>query len=237
MNESPLFVKQSQGYCHCCRVNTTFHSNHVWLRDNYLCLNCGSLPRERHLQSVLDISFPGWEKTEIHESSPSNNLLKQFCGRNYSCSQLPNGDESIVDERSVLLENLEFLSFPDDTFDLFITKDVLEHVFNPDIAVREIMRVLKPGGAHVFTTPKHKSLEKSSPRASLVDGVVVFLKEESYHGNPVGDGRSLVTWDFGDDFGNLLLGWSGLETATIVPKINDFGIEGEYLEVFVTRKI
>ena len=57
------------------------------------------------------------------------------------------------------------------------------------------MRVLKPGGAHVFTTPIHKGLAKSYPRATLIEGQVVNLKEENYHGNPVGDGRSLVTLD------------------------------------------
>ena len=128
------FSKSTSGYCHCCRELSSFHSTHVWLRDNYLCIKCGSLPRERHLQYVFDTSFTGWESKEIHESSPSNNLIGQFCGRNYSCSQLPGGDGLVSEKIGTLNENLEFLSFQDDTFDLFITKDVLEHVFNPAIA-------------------------------------------------------------------------------------------------------
>ena len=126
MNNTEAYFKSSSGYCHCCRGESTFHSNHAWLRDYYLCLKCGSLPRERHLQHILDTSFEGWENREIHESSPSNNLIGQFCGRNYSYSQLPDGDGLINEGIRALEENLEFLSFPENTFDLFITKDVLD---------------------------------------------------------------------------------------------------------------
>jgi 2-polyprenyl-3-methyl-5-hydroxy-6-metoxy-1,4-benzoquinol methylase len=45
------------------------------------------------------------------------------------------------------------LTFGDETFDLTITQDVMEHVFNPEKAFQEIMRTTKSGGAHVFTTP------------------------------------------------------------------------------------
>jgi SAM-dependent methyltransferase len=133
-------------------------------------------------------------------------------------------------------ENLEELTFDNETFDLFVTQDVFEHIFNPDRAAREIMRVLKPGGAHVFTAPKHKGLVKSYPRATLSNGQVVNILEEVYHGNPVGDGRALVTWDYGDDFEILVSEWSGSPTITYVTRDRHLGIDGEYLEVFVTRK-
>lgn len=32
-------------------------------------------------------------------------------------------------------------------------EEILEHVLRPDLAVREIARVLRFGGAHVFTVP------------------------------------------------------------------------------------
>jgi hypothetical protein len=132
---------------------------------------------------------------------------------------------------------LESLTFEDNTFDLFITQDVFEHIFNPNLAAQEIMRVLKPGGVHVFTAPKHKGLSKSHPRALLEDGKIKYLMEESYHGNPVGDGRALVTWDYGDDFEHLIFNWTKAATTTYVTRDRELGIDGEYLEVFVTRKI
>jgi SAM-dependent methyltransferase len=47
-------------------------------------------------------------------------------------------------------ENLESLSLPTASCDLIVTQDVLEHIFDVDAAVREIARVLRPGGAHVL---------------------------------------------------------------------------------------
>jgi ubiquinone/menaquinone biosynthesis C-methylase UbiE len=45
------------------------------------------------------------------------------------------------------------LLVPDNTFDLIICTEVLEHVSNPFAAVAEINRMLKPGGQVYVTTP------------------------------------------------------------------------------------
>lgn len=44
------------------------------------------------------------------------------------------------------------LPFPDNTFDLVYSQAVLEHVTDPALAIREMVRVLKPGGTfHCIT--------------------------------------------------------------------------------------
>jgi SAM-dependent methyltransferase len=228
-------VAENEGYCHCCRSDTKFVSKHTWLRDNYRCVKCYSIPRQRHIQYILDKSFSGWEASKIHESSPSNNFISRYC-KSYSVSQffsdLKYGDE----KNGVRCESLECLTFADETFDFFITQDVFEHIFNPDIAAKEIMRVLKPGGIHIFTAPKHKGTKKSYPRARLVDGSVQHLLEENYHDNPIGDGRSLVTWDYGDDFEYLLFKWTNCPVTSYLTRDRSLGIDGEYLDVFVVAK-
>jgi SAM-dependent methyltransferase len=223
------------GYCHCCRAEATFSIEGPWLRDEYRCLTCGSIPRQRHLQYVLDTYFVGWEQARMHESSPSNGLLSAQ-STDYSASQFFDRVPLGSSYRGVRCENLEQLTFADETFDLFITQDVFEHVFNPDRALRDIMRVLKPGGAHVFTAPKHRHVARSYPRARLVDGQVEYLMEQVYHGNPIGDGRSLVTWDYGHDVEHLMAQWCGYPPVTYVTRDRRLGIDGEYLEVFVIRK-
>ena len=45
------------------------------------------------------------------------------------------------------------LDYPDDTFDLVTSIEVLEHITELDQALKEIGRVLKPGGRFAFTTP------------------------------------------------------------------------------------
>ena len=71
-------------------------------------------------------------------------LDKPICSRyfdNIEYGSLHNG---------VRCENLENLTFADEVFDIFITKDVFEHILAPDKAYREIWRVLKPGGVHIL---------------------------------------------------------------------------------------
>lgn len=97
-------------------------------------------------------------------------------------------------------ENLESLTFQDNTFDLFVTQDVFEHVANPEKAFREIGRVLKPGGRHVFTMPWYPNLVNTIQRARISEGVIEYLEEPIYHGNPVDENGSLVTFDWGSDF-------------------------------------
>ena len=128
------------------------------------------------------------------------------------------------------------LTFPDATFDLFVTQDVLEHVVRPDRALADITRVLKPGGAHVFTTPKHKDLVQSRPRVHPQGTGIRHILDPVFHGSPIGDGRSLVTWDYGADFESLAYRWSGYLVSSYVLRDRRYGIDGEFLEVFVMVK-
>lgn len=229
------FELTNTGYCHCCRITTSFYSKNSWLRDYYYCSNCHSVPRQRHIQYILDSNFLNWENLSIHESSPSNNLISRYC-TNYSSSQflenIPYGEI----ENGVKCENLEDLTFSDNSFDLFITQDVFEHLNDPIKASSEIIRVLKPGGSHIFTVPKYSNISVSYPRIELDNGTIKHIHEPMYHGNPVGDGRSLVTWDYGLDFESLVHDWTNYDTQTFITKNWDLGIQGEFLEVFVTTK-
>ncbi|MET0604265.1 MAG: class I SAM-dependent methyltransferase [Baekduia sp.] len=52
-----------------------------------------------------------------------------------------------------LIEDAGSLPFDDDTFDGIVMVEVLEHLFEPQVAAREILRVLKPGGTFFATVP------------------------------------------------------------------------------------
>lgn len=223
------------GYCAICMADTVFSSRHEWLRDHYTCLKCKSIPRQRAIIHVLNYFRPEWRSLNIHESSPSFDFFAKQC-TSYSFSFFYENVPIGTTKDGNRCENLEAMTFPDESFDLFLTQDVLEHVFHPDRALAEIMRVLRPGGAHVFTTPKHKHLLKSQRRAALVDGQVEHLHEPSYHGSPIGDCRSLVTWDYGADFDDLIQEWSGYCTSNFIIRDRSLGIDGEYLDVFVVQK-
>jgi SAM-dependent methyltransferase len=226
----------NDGYCHACRQQTFFQIHNAWLRDHYECTKCGSTPRLRHVSHVLDTLFPSWPKQQLHESSPSNGLLARFC-TGYSSSQFLPGVPRGTAKGGLRSEDLEALTYADGTFDLFVTQDVMEHVFRPERAFCEILRVLKTGGAHVFTTPLHRTFPVSRQRARMDGDTVVHLDEPAYHGNPVGDGRALVTWDWGQDLEHRIFQWTGAFTMRILTRDRALGLDGEFLEVFVTRKL
>lgn len=58
----------------------------------------------------------------------------------------------------VLREPIERCGFADDSFDAVILAAVLEHLYDPDATVREIARVLRPGGAFFVDVPNEAGL-------------------------------------------------------------------------------
>lgn len=76
--------------------------------------------------------------------------------------------------------DIEQLPFPDESFCLVTANMVVEHVANPEKVLREVFRVLAPGGQFLFHTPNAKYFEVAIARrmpsaltatvASLLDG-------------------------------------------------------------------
>jgi 2-polyprenyl-3-methyl-5-hydroxy-6-metoxy-1,4-benzoquinol methylase/GT2 family glycosyltransferase len=89
--------------------------------------------------------------------------------------------------RNITNQNLEELTFADNTFDIVITSDVMEHVRLDDKAHQEIKRVLKPGGAYLFTVPHFRQTRETLVRVAVVDPADPtkdqFLMQKEYHGD------------------------------------------------------
>lgn len=58
-----------------------------------------------------------------------------------------------LDEASVLDLSTGRIPFPDEMFDVVFADNVMEHVDNPETVLREIARILKPGGLFLAKTP------------------------------------------------------------------------------------
>jgi len=104
-------------------------------------------------------------------------------------------------------EDICRLTYADESFDLVLSSDTLEHVPDFHAALREVRRVLKPGGRFLFTVPIVASRPTTEARAAIGgDGEVVHLLPPLYHGRgaglyryvPVGDDLLAFT-EFGSD--------------------------------------
>ncbi len=231
-----------EGWCPICEVDVTFTSQNAWFRDNLFCSVCGSIPRERALIKVISDYYPNYRDLSIHECSPSTRgasvkLLNECAG--YSSSQyfpnvLPGTIEVMTGARC---ENLEQLTFPDNTFDLFVSQDVMEHIFDLKKAFQEIARVLKPGGAHIFTVPIINKGNKSESWASRSEsGEIVFHHPAEYHGNPVDAKGALVTMHWGYDIAAFISDAANTPTTVVMIDNIDLGIRAEYIDVLVSFK-
>lgn len=237
-------VKLAFGYCPCCKKRTLFISRKHWLRDAYRCVRCQSIPRHRAIMDVLNKRFENWEDLCIHESSPSGptfNVMKKVCP-NYSYSYFfPDIElgQVIGDNGKMTCQNLQELTFTDNSFDLIVTQDVFEHINEPEKALKEIYRCLKPGGCHLFTVPIYPFL-KTRPRIKMENGCAVPIMEEQYHGNPISEKGSLVTYDWGGDIAYVIDSIADFKTEVIEfhhsEENHRKGLEADFLQVLISKK-
>jgi SAM-dependent methyltransferase len=83
--------------------------------------------------------------------------------------------------------------FPDQSFDVVLTNEVLEHVPDLSAALRDTVRILRPGGKLIGTFPFNWAAFTTDIRARLNADGIEHLRPPEYHGNPVDpEGGSLV---------------------------------------------
>jgi hypothetical protein len=237
-NKEGIF--ENDGFCYSCNEKVKFIANRSWWRDYYRCANCNSIPRERALMYCIDKICPKWKELVIHESSPVFRGTS-FRLRKESPCYIPTyyfpGVELGSMKNGYRCENLENMTFEDNSIDLHITQDVMEHVFDPKKAFQEIARTLKPGGMHIFTVPIVNKDQPTEVCAIFKDnGDVKFLKVPDYHGNPVNDQGALVVTRWGYDICDFIFNSCGLATKVINIDSLDLGIRADYNEVLITTK-
>lgn len=133
-------------------------------RDHMVCPGCHSTDRDRLLHTFLcnsDILNSPHDK--ILHIAPEPSLYQWFkkkyqsqpahyvCGVKYH--------EGFYYQRDILLIDLTALPFEDRSFDFVMANHVLEHIPDENKALREIIRVLKPGGKAILQVPWSPKLD------------------------------------------------------------------------------
>lgn len=209
------------------------------------CAGCGAKRRARRMARVLLqlhpagsarsladwVRDPSVQQLRIAEINRIEGIHDQFLALPHFAASdyLPGSAPGAIVE-GTRSEDLTRLTYPGQSFDLVLTSESLEHVPDLSRAIREIKRVLVPGGRHVCTVPLLPGVPRTFARAVLhEDGRLEHLARPICH--PGGDVGYPVFTEFGADFGAIVAA-EGFEVATFFgpPSEDDLG------QVYVWRK-
>ncbi len=129
--------------------------------DHFSCPYCRAHDRERHLLMYLDKTSL-WKKFKdgaVLHFAPERNLAERI--RNSGLITYVKAD-LFPASLDIVREDITKLSFIDEVFDIVIANHILEHVPDDAAALREIFRVLKPGGIAILQTPFSSKLTATS---------------------------------------------------------------------------
>jgi SAM-dependent methyltransferase len=160
--------------------------------------------------------------------------LPKLVGSEYLGASVPQGGANANGVRN---EDLTCLSFPDESFDAVLSFDCLEHMPDFTGAMREMSRVLRPGGRMMWTVPFRRDLQANLIRASLgADGSVIHHLPAEYHGDPINQEGCLCFTHFGWEMFDQARA-SGFRDAYALAYWSDvFGYLGVEQLVFIATK-
>ena len=183
------------------------------IREGYSCDNCYSSMRIQGLAVCL-ASVTGTSNMDEFVDYCNNNKLKvaeiNSCAnlhdklskiKNLKFSEYYDQSEQISKNRifeGINHEDIMNLSYSDESFDLVLHSETLEHISDPAKAINECLRVLKDGGICIFTIPiiwNRVSRSRLNTKGELT-------KPFSYHGDS--DSEYPVIFEFGNDIDDVL---------------------------------
>jgi SAM-dependent methyltransferase len=148
-----LFYAGRNVYCFCCDSSYSkflpYYTYNQTERENAQCPGCGSLERHRLITAFLlkETNLMAGRKKLLH-FAPEDVLQRRL-------RQEKNLDYTSVDIASplaMLIADIMNLPIDSTTIDAILCNHVLAHVEDDRQAMRELYRILKPGGWAVITT-------------------------------------------------------------------------------------
>lgn len=181
-------------YCPICGFHAyTFLPYGVKKRPNAQCPNCQSLERQRLIWLYMEeYKLLEGNKTLLH-ISPEKMLFRKF-SKNSALNYVPADkfDPGYSYPAGTVNMDITEIAYPDNHFDAVICSHVLEHVPEDRKAMRELNRVLKPGGWAIMLVPIDKSRDQTYEDFSITTPearLKAFWQEDHVrlYGNDFGD--------------------------------------------------
>jgi len=172
-------------------------------RERLVC-PCGLNSRLRASMHFMLANCGLTSDAEIYlteQTTPFFELVRQFAPGTVGSEFLVDGTaRGQCNRKGLRHEDVTQLTFANDRFDMLGSFDVLEHVPNYKAALREMARVLKPGGHAVLTFPYRIDLQNTLVRAvKQQDQTIKHLLPAEYHGDPMRAEGVLCYYHFGWD--------------------------------------
>jgi SAM-dependent methyltransferase len=162
-------------YCYACKLHVTLPApSDAEIGKYYPSGYYGSGKRFTGMVEWLLDNLHNYRAYQIEQHQHPGKVLDIGCGRGLLLNKLrqrgwdPIGTELSEDAAAfardrlgltVITQPLEEINFPSNEFDLVILWHVLEHVASPRDALREVSRILKPGGTLLVAVPNFGSWE------------------------------------------------------------------------------
>lgn len=150
--------------CPICDKNfRTFLPYGLNNRENAQCVNCESLERHRlvwlYLAKETNL-FNG--RYKVLHVGPEKSLWDKFKDlQDIDYTAIDKFAEGYEYDKGVLNKDITNLDLPDNTYDVIIANHVLEHIIDDATAMKELYRVLKPGGWGILQVPLDEKLEET----------------------------------------------------------------------------
>lgn len=126
--------------------------------------------RRRIVLSVLERYLPPGKRLDVLDAGCGGGATLESLRRYGSATGLELEEEAVdyaSDRgRDVVQGSIEKMPFDDESFDLVLALDVIEHVPNDSCALRELYRVLRPGGSLLVTVPALQMLWSAHDEAN-----------------------------------------------------------------------
>jgi hypothetical protein len=199
-----LTLRRLPGFCNICGRITLFEVTSPNFREHVPCGHCRSVNRHRQIASVL-LSWAVAQGGEPGRFASLKNLPDGLVVWNTEATRALNGglrdrlgptciSSEFLDPAlpsgtmrdGILHADIQNSHFQDDSIDYILSSDVMEHVPHVEAALADTYRVLRTGGAHIFTAPFYQHRFSTEKRAVMAaDGQIRHLLHPWYHDDPV----------------------------------------------------
>lgn len=156
-----MFQNRMKWYCPCCETRLRSFAigdytnypekydrrRYLQIRQDVICPVCGALPRHRILAIWCDKHRSDLQSADILYFAPENSMMRWMKRNSISCTTAD------LYAPADLKLDIQATGLSDECFDVIFCNHVLEHVNGFRMALKELYRILRPGGHLICSFP------------------------------------------------------------------------------------